>query len=62
LDSNGTIAYATICDKISNQVRTQQMHMHMRTCEKDALCRTGYRMCFSQQQHNTTHPVMLVAL
>jgi len=56
------MTYDAICDRISNQVRTQQVHDHMRTCEKGALGRTGCRMCFGQRKYDTTHPVMLVPL
>ena len=62
LKANGAVTYAAIYDKISNQVRTQQMHDHMKTCEKGALGRTGCRMCFGQRAYDTTHPVMLLPL
>jgi len=62
LDPNGAVTYGAICDKISNQVRTQQVHDHMKTCEKGALGRTGCRMCFGRRKYDTTHPVMLVPL
>jgi len=62
LDPNGAVIYAAICDKISNHVRTQQMHGHMSICEKDTLGRTGCRMYFGWQHYYTTHPIMLVAL
>ena len=60
--NNGAVTYGAICDKVSNQVRTQQMHDHMKKCEKGALGRTGCRMCFGQRKYNTAHPVMLVPL
>jgi len=41
LNENGTIAYTAIYNAISNQVRTQQVHEHMQTCEKGLLGKTG---------------------
>jgi len=61
-NQNTTITYNTFCDSIVNQVRTQQVHEHMQTCEKGLLNRTGCQMCFGRRAQNTTHPVLLMSL
>jgi len=62
LNENDTITYTAIQNAISNQVRIQQLHEHMQTCEKGLLGKTGCQMCFGQWEQNTTHPILLKPL